>query len=200
MTTNSLLSTLSIRRISTSNLIFQNCHTLKILESSKVLSASMILKTFGAVLALAATCYSAQIPLGYRYAFDVISSTIATSGWERSSAIVTGPTLIESDNIYRNTTWSIELPPHLQDIVRSSAPFEWVESGGTDKATYGFHVPIGITGYVAQTTKWHILTGYIRTTLAGNIITEQLITTVTPKVLSNGDLDGEVTFIPLESH
>ncbi|KAF9342374.1 hypothetical protein BGX26_007667, partial [Mortierella sp. AD094] len=159
----------------------------------------MILKALGAALALAATVYSSQMPLGYHYTYDVISSTIATSGWERSSAIVTGPIYIVCDNVYRNTTWSIELPPHLQDIVRSSAPFEWVESGGTDKITYGFHVPSGDTGYFAQTTKWHILTGYIRTTLAGNTITEQLVTTISPKVLYSGELDGEVTFITLES-
>ncbi|KAG0305330.1 hypothetical protein BGZ99_002099 [Dissophora globulifera] len=160
----------------------------------------MLLKILGIAVAIATTALSSQTPLGgYRYTFDVISSTIATSGWERSSAIVTGPTYIQPAPSFRNTTWNVDLASHLRDIVRSSAPFEWVEAGGNDEIAYGFHIPEGTTGYVAISTMWHILTGTLRTTsLAGHIIDEQMVTTISPKVLSSGELDGEVRFMKLE--
>lgn len=80
-------------------------------------------------------------------------------------------------------------------------PLDWVEAGGTDKIGYGFHISEGTTGYVAMTSMWHILTGTLRTTsLFGHIIDEQTVTTISPKVLSNGEIDGEVQFMKLESH
>ncbi|KAG0262426.1 hypothetical protein DFQ27_002352, partial [Actinomortierella ambigua] len=127
----------------------------------------MNLKALGAVFALIGTASSAQIPFGYHHTFDLLSHTIATSGWERASDIVTGPTYVTADTIYRNTTWSIELPSHLQDIVRESAPFKWTESAGGYGTIYGFHIPENNTGYVAQALQWHILTGYIRTKQGG---------------------------------
>ncbi|KAF9161794.1 hypothetical protein DFQ26_004146 [Actinomortierella ambigua] len=157
----------------------------------------MKLKALSAVFALIGTASSAQMPFGYHHTFELLSNTIATSGWERASAIVTGPTYITSDNIYRNTTWSIELPSHLQDIVRKSAPFEWTESAGGSGAIYGFHIRENTTGYVAQALKWHVLTGYIRTKQNDITIMEELVTTISPKVLRTGEQDGAVTFIKI---
>ncbi|GJJ77726.1 hypothetical protein EMPS_10085 [Entomortierella parvispora] len=158
----------------------------------------MKLNTLGVVLALATTACSSQTHFpGYRYTFDVISSTLATSGWERSSDIVTGPTYIQPNPSYRNTTWSIDLAPHLKDVVRSSAPLEWVEAGGTEEIAYGFLIDDGVTGYVAMTTKWRMLTGILRTSLAGQTMEEQRVTAISPELLSNGEIDGEVTLIRL---
>ncbi|KAG0227706.1 hypothetical protein BGW42_002765 [Actinomortierella wolfii] len=155
----------------------------------------MNLKVFGALLAFAGVVSSTQTPFGVYYTFDILSYTIATSGWERASNITTGPAYLTPDHTFRNTTWSIDLPSHLKDLVRKSAPFEWVEAAGTDKITYGFHIPEGVTGYVAITTKWHILTGYIRMKRSGFTIDKQLVTTVSPVALDSGEADGEVTFI-----
>ncbi|KAG0229062.1 hypothetical protein BGW41_003193 [Actinomortierella wolfii] len=155
----------------------------------------MNFKVFSAVLALAGVVSSVQMPFGIYHTFDLLSYTIATSGWERTSDIVTGPTKVTADHIFRNTTWSIDLPPHLKDLVRKSAPFEWVEAAGTDKISYSQGVMEGVTGYLAQTTKWHILTGYIRTKRGSFTINEQLVTTISPVGLGSGEADGEVMFI-----
>ncbi|KAI1288892.1 hypothetical protein EDD11_009564 [Mortierella claussenii] len=148
-------------------------------------------------LSLVAVARCNQIVLAPQYSYELLDVTISTSGWERSSAIVTGPARVVSDTVYRNTTWSIDLPNHLRDLVKSAAPFDWIDASDTGDIEYGITIDSGVTGYIAQTTMWHIMVGYIRDSLKPDGSGDILLTVVVPKTLSNGSLDGSVTFIPI---